>query len=196
MNKNLLISILTGVPFSAVEHYMFEIEKVLEEYPYMEILRLQYLKELKRRDEAMYLSKLAVSSAYFSDREFAWQFINDEYNKSLTDTKTHSAAFATDYFAFADIDGSRESLKQLAAKLKKARLEKNLKNRTDDEIQSTEVSEKNAKKLIEKKSYFAALKILKQLNLNNPKKSIYFAPQIRFLETILSDKMIENKNDD
>jgi hypothetical protein len=196
MNKNLLISILTETPFNAAEHYIFEIEKALEAYPYMETLRLQYLKELKRRDEEMYLSKLANSSAFFSDREFAWQFINDERNKTITDIDEHSPAFAADYFAFADADNSRESLKELASKLKAARMERRLKNKAVKELQNIEMSEENAKKLIGEKNYLVALKILKQLNLNNPEKSIYFAPQIKFLETILSGEMIEGENED
>ena len=50
-----------------------------------------------------------------------------------------------------------------------------------------EISEINAKKLILERKYKDAIEILRQLNLNNPKKSVYFADQIRFLE-----KVIEN----
>ena len=50
-----------------------------------------------------------------------------------------------------------------------------------------EITEENAKKLIFERKYKQAIVILKQLNLNNPKKSVYFADQIRFLE-----KVIEN----
>jgi len=54
-------------------------------------------------------------------------------------------------------------------------------------IVEPEISETNAKKLIIDKKYREAVEILRQLNLNNPKKSVYFADQIRFLE-----KVIEN----
>lgn len=50
-----------------------------------------------------------------------------------------------------------------------------------------EISEINAKKLILEKKYKDAVEILRRLNFNNPKKSVYFADQIRFLE-----KVIEN----
>ena len=50
-----------------------------------------------------------------------------------------------------------------------------------------EISEINAKKLIAERKYKDAIEILRCLNLNNPKKSVYFADQIRFLE-----KVIEN----
>lgn len=48
-----------------------------------------------------------------------------------------------------------------------------------------EITEENAKKLIREKEYTKAIEILKKLNLINPKKSIYFADQIRFLEKVL-----------
>lgn len=47
------------------------------------------------------------------------------------------------------------------------------------------LAEEQARIFIKEKKYAEALAILKQLNLNNPKKSIYFADQIRFLEKIL-----------
>jgi len=48
-----------------------------------------------------------------------------------------------------------------------------------------EITEFNAKKLITEQKYKDAIVILKQLNLNNPKKSVYFADQIRFLEKVI-----------
>ena len=53
------------------------------------------------------------------------------------------------------------------------------------EINVLEVSEQNAKKLILERKYYEAIEILKALNLNNPKKSVYFADQIRFLEKVI-----------
>ena len=50
-----------------------------------------------------------------------------------------------------------------------------------------EISETNAKKCIREKKYSEAIEILKKLNLNNPKKSVYFADQIRFLEKVVSN---------
>jgi len=48
-----------------------------------------------------------------------------------------------------------------------------------------EISEANAKKLIKERKYSEAIEILRALNLNNPKKSVYFADQIRFLEKVI-----------
>jgi len=50
-----------------------------------------------------------------------------------------------------------------------------------------EISESNAKKLIIAHKYKDAIEILRALNLNNPKKSVYFADQIRFLEKVIAN---------
>ena len=54
-------------------------------------------------------------------------------------------------------------------------------------VTDKEITESNAKKLIKEHKFKDAIEILTALNLNNPKKSVYFADQIRFLE-----KVIEN----
>jgi hypothetical protein len=107
---------------------------------------------------------------------------------------------------------TKQSLKNLAEKLKEARsmviknpVEKKSEKSTIDlhennEISSEtkmvsnntkpfdeEISEINAKKLISERKYAEAIKILNALNLNNPKKSVYFADQIRFLEKVISN---------
>lgn len=58
----------------------------------------------------------------------------------------------------------------------------------DQEVTPTgEISENNAKKLIIEHKYKEAIEILRALNLNNPKKSVYFADQIRFLEKVIAN---------
>ena len=52
-------------------------------------------------------------------------------------------------------------------------------------LKTEEISESNAKKLIIERKYKEAVEILRALNLNNPKKSVYFADQIRFLEKVI-----------
>ena len=47
--------------------------------------------------------------------------------------------------------------------------------------------EERSHRLIRERKYPEAIEILKQLNLINPKKSIYFADQIRFLEKIIAN---------
>ena len=101
-------------------------------------------------------------------------------------------------------DNNRLSLQQLAAKLKAARETLKTQAETkpadsdslsekvesmpvmiDDE--SFEAKEKKAKQLIREKKYPQAVEILEELNLINPKKSIYFADQIRFLKKIIEN---------
>ena len=50
-----------------------------------------------------------------------------------------------------------------------------------------QVTEDDAKKLIKAKKYEEAIEILKKLNLIYPKKSVYFADQIRFLEKVTAN---------
>ena len=109
---------------------------------------------------------------------------------------------------------ARQSLKNLAERLKSARVvavkhvettkntfEKPLSNRESVHIPipdyfsekvsptnvNAQISEENLKKCIHDKKYAEAIEILKKLNLINPKKSIYFADQIRFLERIIAN---------
>jgi hypothetical protein len=114
----------------------------------------------------------------------------------------------------SDGGDSKQSLKNLAERLKAARdmaqipmiqpvkksaIQNNLQkiakvnpvfnsNSTDQSIkQAVEISESNAKKLIIAHKYAEAVEILRALNLNNPKKSVYFADQIRFLEKVIAN---------
>jgi len=57
-------------------------------------------------------------------------------------------------------------------------------------IPELEISEESVKRLIKNRKYTEALEILKKLNLNNPKKSVYFADQIRFLEKVIENLKI------
>lgn len=62
-------------------------------------------------------------------------------------------------------------------------------NSASDETSDGLLTETLAQIYIKQGRYSRALEIITQLNLNYPKKSIYFADQIRFLE-----KLIENEN--
>jgi hypothetical protein len=106
---------------------------------------------------------------------------------------------------------SKQSLKNMAEKLKEARslvVKQPVEIKKEPKIQSSEpkvdevevktllanmvinvqeISEINAKKLISERKFTEAIEILRALNLNNPKKSVYFADQIRFLEKVISN---------
>ena len=54
-------------------------------------------------------------------------------------------------------------------------------------LNEVDITEINAKKLIGERKYKEAIEILRRINLNNPKKSVYFADQIRFLEKVIAN---------
>ena len=74
---------------------------------------------------------------------------------------------------------------------------------TDPLITSEENSEKReeapvlaeslARAMIKNGNYVKALEIITDLSLNNPKKSIYFADQIRFLKKLILNQSKQNK---
>ena len=59
--------------------------------------------------------------------------------------------------------------------------------RYEDEQTKDLSLEEKSRLYIRQKKYSEAIEILRQLNLINPKKSIYFADQIRFLEKIIAN---------
>jgi hypothetical protein len=65
--------------------------------------------------------------------------------------------------------------------------EKTPKTQEDDENTSEEgiYTETMAKIYIKQGRYSKAIEIITQLNLDNPKKNIYFADQLRFLEKLV-----------
>jgi len=138
--------------------------------------------------------------------------VSEPYRRSLS-TKTKSAGDYFDMIESVESDGgdTKQSLKNLAERLKMARSmvvsptkhqtqEIEREKQIEDVIvlpeetverklidTKSEVTEEIAKKLIAERKYAEAIEILRALNLNNPKKSIYFADQIRFLEKIITN---------
>ena len=109
-----------------------------------------------------------------------------------------------DYFTLEQNQAQKQSLQQLAAQLKAARLARQKQKNEElrkkkEELKKIEVAdeqipeikplqtEEEAKKLIKEQKYLEALEILRAISLNNPKKSANFAIQIKFLETIINN---------
>ncbi len=161
---------------------LFALKRLLHRFPYLEMVRLIYLRELKKRDKELFDSELKSSSVFFSDRVFAYFFINEIDNKPNLSHIYDTGIISSDYFALESSNVSKDSLRELANKLKKARLEKISKQLNREDIDD----EQRVKSLIAERRFCEALKIMRKINLNNSEKSAYFAFQIKYLETILN----------
>ncbi len=230
-----------------------EVVKLLTSYPYCEKLHWVYLRCLYVNNDVNFDSELIARGLYISNRRLFYNYITFEL-RSETDSTTHTdhsleleQPVTPDYFSLVENEEkNQQSLHELAAKLKAARLARaakieeekransnskndektveketksddidtihnyNKKNeveigtqntpqtditpekeeRTKQSIKqedNTDYSEEKAKRLIQEKRYSEAYKILMAINLNNPKKSVYFALQLKYLETIINN---------
>ena len=210
-----------------------ELHRLVETYPYCETLHWIYLRALYLADDAMFEEELMLHGMHISNRRLFYNYLttdNSQTNETKTNNKqtnietnnTPNSSFlithlsTPDYFALEQNQAQKQSLQQLAAQLKAARLARQ-KQTTEERIQSTEakvqmkdenainktpkvitIEEKNeaeqpqkteedARKLIKEQKYLEAIEILRAISLNNPKKSANFALQIKFLETIINN---------
>jgi hypothetical protein len=165
----------------------------------------------KLKSAAIYTSNRGLLYYYMNPEK---KIVVEPYRR---ENKVKSAGDYFDMINSVESDGgdAKQSLRNLAERLKSARamvtptakseprrivpdteaekieIKPLLAENRGPEIQLTaeinDVSEYNAKKLISERKYTQAIEILKALNLNNPKKSVYFADQIRFLEKIIAN---------
>ena len=180
------------------------LRELLDAYPYFTSARMLYLRALQQSDSIHFENALSQAALYAHDRRWLYYFV---YPEKKPENKKHirSEKNTGDYFGMLNAVGQKgkdinQSLKMLAERLKKARLdvvsEQNTKQEEKIEAKnllfSHNITEENyaekLKLLIQDKKYETALQILQELNLNNPKKSIYFASQIQFLEKIIENK--------
>ena len=194
-----------------------DLKEMVERYPYFVSPRLLLLKALQNSNNINFQSFLNDTSIYSSDKKWLHDYIYpektevEEPKQFVRVSKTTGNYF--DMISTIESEGgeSKQSLKNMAQKLKEARSlvvsqsvdinkkpitqlsepkineveEKSIVAKTVENVQ--EISEINAKKLISERKYSEAIEILRALNLNNPKKSVYFADQIRFLEKVITN---------
>ena len=194
-----------------------ELHRLIETYPYCEALHWIYLRALYIADDAMFEEELLLHGMHISNRRLFYNYLTENNSWSnIVETQYIASLPTTDYFALEQNQAQKQSLQQLAAQLKAARLARQ-KQTTEERIQSTEakvqmkdenainqtpkvitIEEKNeaeqpqktendVKKLIKEQKYLEAIEILRAISLNNPKKSANFALQIKFLETIINN---------
>ena len=218
---------LVKQPESVAAQHVSDLKEMVERFPYFVPSRILLTKSLQLSNSIHFEAHLKTTTVFIPSRRWLYYYLYPEKLLSAEPYRREkNAKSGGDYFDMLNVVESgggdtRQSLKNLADKLKSARslvniptvplkihidkVPKNIDvetsvNELDRKVvevvdanlvdvsvsQSFENSEANAKKLISERKYNEAIVILKELNLNNPKKSVYFADQIRFLEKVVS----------
>lgn len=186
-----------------------ELKKLADKYPYFKLSKWLYLNSLHKTGSVYFGQELKKTALYAADRRNLYFYIHPD-ESAVPEPSVLRSDNAGSYFDMigrldTKTENSRMSLQTLAEKLKAAR--ETLKTTTaqthgdiptrpesveqkaePNQSEVFEEKEKQAKQLIREKKYAEAVKILEELNLINPKKSIYFADQIRFLKKIIQNQ--------
>ncbi|MDR1584719.1 MAG: hypothetical protein LBS07_00890 [Prevotellaceae bacterium] len=181
------------------------LKNLVDSFPYFVQARMLYVKALKESKSIHFAFHSKQMALHAPDRRRLYFYLYPGKAGKDREARTgkHQKTSAGEYFDMMDAverkgGDSRQSLKELAERLKTARELVSNDNREEkgraaekealsflSPPKQVEITEENAKKRIREKKYEEAVEILKALNLNNPKKSSYFADQIRFLEKII-----------
>ncbi|NLO71230.1 MAG: hypothetical protein GX102_09925 [Porphyromonadaceae bacterium] len=190
------------------------LKEMIEKYPYFGVARQLYLRSLRISDSIYFQKELEKNSIYTSNRRNLYFFIHPEekHNDEMIGKDRGDATGS--YFDMLKVfekneEKKRGSLQKLAEKLRQAREIRSLEPEKSEENQKNEevehdlkdknlqkeaekeyqfiLLENESKALIREQKYLEAIEILEKLNLINPKKSIYFADQIRFLKKIINN---------
>ncbi|HEY6915622.1 MAG TPA: hypothetical protein VI413_13185 [Paludibacter sp.] len=207
---------LVKQPELVASHNVSDLKELINLYPYFVPARLFYAKALQQSGSVLFASNLKFSSLYSANRRWLYYYIHPDKKISTEPYRREKTSKSSgDYFDMinaVESEGgdSKQTLKNLAERLKSARTMVvsstthatkkipaiNVLDEFDEEKSvlikqipraGSEISEDKAKKLIQERKYLDAIEILKALNLNNPKKSVYFADQIRFLEKVIAN---------
>ncbi len=218
---------LVKQPESVAAQHVSDLKEMVERFPYFVPSRILLTKSLQLSNSIHFEAHLKTTTVFIPSRRWLYYYLYPEKLLSAEPyRRDKNAKSGGDYFDMLNVVESgggdtRQSLKNLADKLKSARslvniptvplkihsdkVSKNVvieipKNEIDRKnievveanllsnpvLPNLEISEAKAKKLISERKYSDAIVILRELNLNNPKKSVYFADQIRFLEKVVS----------
>ncbi|MBO5345310.1 MAG: hypothetical protein J6A44_00205 [Paludibacteraceae bacterium] len=109
-----------------------ELRRLVETYPYCEALHWIYLRALYVADDAMFEEELMLHGMHISNRRLFYnyltvetQYIASPHSKEAPnkiETQYIASLPTTDYFALDDNPAQKQTLQQLAAQLKAARL--------------------------------------------------------------------------
>ena len=184
---------LVRYPEKLMEKHIPELRSLVDDFPYFVQARMLYVKMLKESNNIHYGTHSKRTALHTPDRRRLYFYLHPELNENsgTKQTKHPQKTSAGEYFDMMEIiekkgGNEKQSLKELAERLKAAReITSGESPHVNQKPKSVEYTEEHAKILIQEKKYAEACEILKALNLNNPKKSTYFADQIRFLEKII-----------
>jgi len=194
------ISLLKN-PDNVNNTHISDLRALLEIFPFLVSARVLFARAMQKSENVNFPKVAHQTALYVADRRWFYFFLFPEklQQKVENQAKTQSSGEYFDMLEKIERSGgdTRQSLRNLAEKLTLARQEfyeqktETLQNSQTADIKPIkdefywQQKENEAKKLIGEKKYSAAIAILYEINLYIPKKSIYFADQIRFLEKII-----------
>jgi hypothetical protein len=216
MTTNELMALIVH-PEAVGSQFASELKSLIEKYPYFYQARLLWLKSLQKSESIHFESEVPATALYASDQRWLYfylypeRYINQE--TQLREAKFSGSYFDLLDAAEAEGGDAKLTLRMIAERLKASRAMLVNTEKTEDkdkpakkiEVDPSKIIvpvidyfkydatanpitlEEKSKLLIKEKKYKEAIEILNQLNLINPKKSIYFADQIRFLEKIIAN---------
>lgn len=185
---------LAADPFQVEAIHEPELRAWAEKYPFFSQARVMWLKAAQQASEgSLNDDELEQTALHVSDLRWLFFYLYPEMQLLREETvHRRTDRFSGSYFdiltaASADGEDEGKSLRKIAQRLKESRAM--IQKTETSEAGSPEVDqlEEQARLMIHEARYAEAIEILKQLNLINPKKSIYFADQIRFLEKIIEN---------
>jgi hypothetical protein len=184
---------------------LYELRTMVARYPYFQTLRLLYLKNLYLLHDETFGPELRKSALFVADRSKLYYLIEGDKlavkpakgTKALAPeqkeepNENRTLSLINSFLAEVPDDQTVNDELDLSPLTQEYVL-------TDDNIGNEETVESEAEELddsyftetlakiyIKQRRYGKALEIIRKLNLKYPKKSIYFADQIRFLEKLV-----------
>jgi len=182
---------------------LYELRTMVARYPYFQSLRLLYLKNLyllhdetfghELRKSVLYVAATVMEEEPSVDRTLSLinSFLAEKPDEQAAGSEMELAADYTGYVltedniseeeeetAVSDITGQEEEKEQSGPAL----------TSDNEELDDSYFTETLAKIYIKQHRYAKALEIIRKLNLKYPKKNIYFADQIRFLEKLVTNE--------
>ena len=193
---------------------LYELRTAVARYPFFQTLRMLYLKNLYLLHDETFGPELRKSALFISDRSKLYYLIEgnkltlkpDKDDKSSdllgeeATNKDRTLSLIDSFLSEMSDEQSSDSELSLSPPTEDYfQTEVNLSDEEQieeeaetEELDDSYFTETLAKIYIKQRRYGKALEIIRKLNLKYPKKSIYFADQIRFLEKLVINEKIKS----